>query len=245
VANALALLEAFDLEHPELGVTELAAKLGLALSTVHRLLTTLVHCRFIEPTGRRTYRLGIKAMEVGSLVLQHRGFGGAIQPFIEELARETGETVNVAILDGQEIVYVAVLESQAVLRPYFALGQRGSAANTALGKAVLAYQTGPEEWPEQLAAELARVKEEGVAFDLEGSEPGVCCVGVPIFSAMRKPVAAISIAGPTGRVDQELVQRAIPLLREAAIKIAASLAPDLLAASGRPGFRASRAPTAR
>ena len=118
-------------------------------------------------------------------------------------------------------MYAAVFETKAVLWPDFLAGQLGSAENTALGEAKLAYQAMPAECPEQLAAELARVKEEGVALDLEDSEAGVCCVGVSVLTPTVRPVAA---PGPIGRVDQARMERAIPPLCAAAIKIAITLA---------------------
>ncbi|MGH3042269.1 MAG: IclR family transcriptional regulator [Gaiellaceae bacterium] len=223
LGNALTILEAFDLDHPELGVSDLARRLGLAPSTVHRLLNSLAAHRFVESTERRTYRLGLRAIEVGALALQHRGFGEAIQPALEEVSRATNETVNVAILDGDEIVYVAVLESKAVLRPYFAVGQRGPAALTALGKALLAWGTDEATWPEERRAELERIQREGVAYDLEDSEPGVRCLAVPIMGRHGRPVAAISVAGPAARLTRKAMRSAISPLRLASETIAGTI----------------------
>ena len=172
VGHALDVLEAFDLDHPELGVTELARRMGVTPSTIHRALVTLAAHRLVEPTRYRTYRLGVRAIEIGSLALQHRGFGGAIQPAMEELARAVNETVNVAILDGDDILYVAVLESNAVLRPHFAVGQRGPTDRTALGKVFLALDREVSHQPPNLRDELARVRVEQVAYDDEESDPG-------------------------------------------------------------------------
>lgn len=221
VGHALDVLEAFDLDHPELGVTELARRMGVTPSTIHRALVTLAAHRLVEPTRYRTYRLGVRAIEIGSLALQHRGFGGAIQPAMEELARAVNETVNVAILDGDDILYVAVLESNAVLRPHFAVGQRGPTDRTALGKVFLALDREVSDQPPNLRDELARVRVEQVAYDDEESDPGVRCVAVPIFDGGSSRVAAaLSVSGPAIRMGDEKIAQAIPDLRRAAARIA-------------------------
>lgn len=234
VGHALDVLEAFDLDHAEFGVTELSRRIGVAPSTIHRALVTLAAHRLVEPTRYRTYRLGVRAIEIGSLALQHRGFGGAIQPAIEELARAVNETVNVAILDGDDILYVAVLETTAVLRPHFAVGQRGPSDRTALGKVLLALTREVSDQPPHLRDELARVRVEQVAYDNEESEPGVRCVAVPIFDRRSaRVVAALSVSGPGTRMDEEKLVGAIPHLRRAAAAIAPVIGVQLGTLLGR------------
>ena len=125
VQNAARLLKEFGTAEGSLGVTELARRLGLGKSTVHRLLATLTAERILEhdpATG--TYRLGLMMWELGARVSVHRVLHDAATTVIEELRNATKETVQVAVLDGREVVYVERLESPHTLRIFGRVGHR-------------------------------------------------------------------------------------------------------------------------
>lgn len=223
VRNALAALEAFDSEHHELGVTQIAERLGLPVSTAHRLLGVLADCGYLEATKGRTYRLGVKVLEIGTHMLDHRGFSGIAFPYVKGLADLTNETVNMAVLDGDEIVYVVVVPTKEVLRPYFAVGRRHQALKTALGKAVFAFSVDPAGWPGHMWGELNTVKRQGVAYDREESDKGVLCVAVPVLDKEKRAIAALSVSGPTSRLTEDRIQSFLPSLKETGQALSACL----------------------
>lgn len=225
VRNALRLLSCFSANEPNLGVTELARRLGLGKSTVHRLLTTLAKEGFVEhnpATGR--YRLGIKLFDLGAIVSAHLDLHEAVAMFIDELRNHTGETVHVAVLDGREVVYVERRESPHTLRLFSQIGHRNWAHSTSTGKVLLAHLP-PHELhdllPENLEAktpytitdrdrlkqELERARLRGYAENVNESEVGVASVGAPIRDATGKVIAAISVAGPILRFDGDAMRR--------------------------------------
>jgi DNA-binding IclR family transcriptional regulator len=220
VQNAARLLKEFGSAEGELGVSELSRRLGLGKSTVHRLLATLSAERILEhnpATG--TYRLGLLVYELGARVSMHRVLHDAATTVIEELRNATKETIQIAVLDGREVVYVERLESPHTLRLFGRIGHRMPAHSTSTGKVLLAFlpqerlEVLLREWPlerktpqtiteaPQLLAELALVRTRGWAENLGESEVGVSSVAAPIRNARGEVIAALSAAGPTMRVS--------------------------------------------
>src|SRR6266540_5700317 len=189
VRAAARLLCTFSATERELGVSELARRLGLSKSTVHRLLTTLAAEHLIElnpRTGR--YRLGIKMYELGTVVSSHLELHEAVAMYIDELRAQTGETVHVGVLDGSEVVYIERRESLRTLRHMVDfVGHRNHAHCTACGKVLLAAlpeadlerllvdgglarrTTFSITDPEALRHELATVRERGYAENVSES----------------------------------------------------------------------------
>jgi len=154
VQNAARLLKELGSAEGELGVSELSRRLGLGKSTVHRLLATLTGERILEhnpATG--TYRLGLVVYELGARVSMHRVLHDAATTVIEELRNATNETIQVAVLDGREVVYVERLESPHTLRLFGRIGHRMPAHSTSTGKVLLAFLSQERlevllrEWP--------------------------------------------------------------------------------------------------
>ena len=221
--RALDLLEALA-SGRELGVTELAAAAGLPPSTVHRLLATLTKRGYVSQnaaSGR--YMLGYKVVEVGS-GLEHRlaRLRSVARPHLEAIQRDTGETVNLVVLDADRVVYVDQVEGSRSVRMFTAVGTSALAHTTGSGKAIMAF--GP---PDDLAAryadaeplqrlttrtlitlddlreDFARIRRRGYALDNEEHEEGVGCVAAPVFDHTGRPCAAISVSGPTARILHE------------------------------------------
>ncbi len=226
VRNAARLMAAFTPSDRDLGVSELAVRLGLAKSTVHRLLTTLSLERFVErdaTTGR--YRLGLKLYELGTIVADHLDIHEVVEAPIEELRDRTGETVHVAILDGTSVVYIARRESPHPLTMLRRVGHRNDAHCTSTGKVLLAAMTRAErdalfdgyQFPVHtertitdrvaLEAELDRIRERGFAENTGESEIGAHSIAAPIRDASGRVVAAISAAGPALRFTPESTRR--------------------------------------
>jgi len=241
VANALRLTKAFSEQEYEMGISALAARLGLAKSTVHRLATTLVEYDMLEQnreTGK--YRLGLAFFELGTLVRRKMDTATEAQGEIHALADSSGETVQLAILDHLTVLYIRIRESRQAVRLSSGLGSRAPAHCTGVGKALLAFQ--PAEVvqqvidaglkrhtvntitePDALRAELASIRGRGYAIDDEEIEVGLRCVAAPIRDHSGQVVAAISVAAPVQRMSKKTVQTTIPSVVAAAENISRRL----------------------
>lgn len=226
VHNAARLLCAFTPTDRDLGVSELAMRLGLGKSTVHRLLSTLALEGLIQrdPTSGR-YRLGLKLYELGSIVADHLDLHEVVAGPIDDLRNHTGETVHVAILDGLEVVYIARRESPHTLRLFGRVGHRNHAHCTSTGKLLLAFLPLPERAAlldgvtlpahtrhtitdrARLDDELEAIRRRGWSENIEESELGVHSVAAPIRDASGRVVAAISVAGPAARFTPDTMRR--------------------------------------
>jgi IclR family KDG regulon transcriptional repressor len=249
VRNAARVLRAFSGAGQELGITELAQRLGLGKSTVHRLVTTLAAERLLERgTTPGRYRLGLVLYELGSNVTEHVDLHQAALPVLTTLRHETGEMVHVAVLDGLEVVYVERLESHNLLPIFRKVGHRLPAHWTSSGKILLAALP-PDELTRRLAdwqpvamtrrtivdknrllAELDAVARRGWAQNNEEGHPGVVSVGAPIRGRDGKVMAAVSVVGDSARM-RSMMRRATPLVVESARVI-----------SRRLGYRGSPGP---
>ncbi len=218
VQRAIDILNLFKTQSPELGTTEIARALGLHKSTTASLIYTLEANGFLSqnPTTRK-YRLGLQVVERAFAMLDQVEVRQIAYPHLRALRDEWNETVNLAILDGFEVVYVERMLGTKALGMRSEVGRREPVHSTALGKALIACM--PNEKvrelikrsglpvmtsktitdPERLLAELEQVREQGYAVDDEENEIGGRCVGVPIFDHTGQAAAAVSISAPTAR----------------------------------------------
>ncbi|WP_198954554.1 IclR family transcriptional regulator [Kineosporia sp. R_H_3] len=242
VRTAARVLRAFSEADTELGVTEVARRLGLSTSTAHRVLATLAAERLLEqdPTTGR-YRLGLALYELGSAVSEHVDLHQAALPVLTTLRHRTGEMVHVAVLDGLEVVYVERLESHHMLPVFRRVGHRLPAHVTSSGKALLAAlpradllsrldgRTLVARTPRTitnrtaLLAELDRTARRGWASNIEEGQLGVSSVGAPIRGADGVVMAAVSVVGDAVRLRGTGLQKAATLAVEAAAVISARL----------------------
>lgn len=248
VRNAAKLLKAFSSREPELGVTELADRLGLGKSTVHRLLATLLAEDLVEQDGETgRYRLGLAVHDLGAAVSASTDLHAAVLMPMSSLRNRTGETVHIGVLDGRQVVYVERLDSPNTLRLFVEVGRRNDAHATGTGKCLLAHISGdsldallagwqlPARTPytitdhRQLRRELLEVRRRGYAINRHESEVGVLSVAAPIRDAGGQVVAAMSVAGPLQRMEP------------AQTSIAAAVREAAAVASRRLGWRAHAA----
>src|SRR6266566_2657163 len=193
VANSLRLIKAFSEDEYEIGISDLAKRLGLAKSTVHRLASTLLEEGMLEQnSGDGKYHLGLALFELGAMVRRKMDFTMEARPFLRTLMERTGETVHLGILDRDSILYIITHESKQALRMGSKVGTRAPVHSTAVGKALLAFL--PEDELERI---IARRKPAG---DDEESEIGLRSIAAPIRIYSGNVVAAISIAGPVHRM---------------------------------------------
>ncbi len=246
VAKTLRVLEAFSFAEPVLGVSELARKLGMGKSSVHRALSTLHEHGYIAKTADDRYRLGLKLHEMGQLVVSGLRLHEVAHGPLEELRVECKETVHLAVLDGADVVFVDQMESAGLARMFNRVGRRVAAHATSSGKCLLAYndpavdavlQRGLRRLAPRtittkalLLETLDRVRTVGYAVSVEESEPGVASVGAPIFGRDGACIAAVSMAGPALRLGEDQLQRAIRQVRSCAGSISEAM-----------GFRPQRA----
>lgn len=237
VERTFELLEAMSDLGGTAGLSQLAARLGLPLPTIHRLVRTLVDLGYVRQEPSREYALGPRLMRLG----EHAGklLGTWAMPVLRGLVEEIGESANLAMLDGDHVVYTAQVPGVHAMRMFTEVGRRVQVHCTAVGKAMLA-QIPPEQAaalvaasglrphtahtitsPEDFRAELDRIREVGYAVDNEEQEIGVRCVAVAVPG--RVPRAAFSISGPSPRMADALIHRTVPLLRKAAEGVAAEL----------------------
>jgi DNA-binding IclR family transcriptional regulator len=258
VDRALDVLEAVA-AGGELGVSEVAARTGLVVSTAHRLLASLADRGYVRQSSTHgRYRLGLKVLELASgEQAQTAALCAAARPHLERIQSVTRETTNLVILVGDRVVYVDQVAGRHSMRMFTELGSSALAHTTGSGKAMLAYmpaQTIAGMYPRarepferltprthttlaSLTDELARVRRRGYALDDEEHEEGVSCVAAPVFDGAGTAFAAISISAPTSRIIHADTSELGRLLRHHAADVSAALgyepAPDR--ASGETG----------
>jgi IclR family acetate operon transcriptional repressor len=219
--RVFAILEAFS-HNPKEAITleEVTTSVGLAKTTVHRLLYSMKKLGYVDqhPESGR-YLLAAKFFDLGRAVLPYQRVATIARSLLENLRVRCGESVHVGVLDNGLITYIAVLESPNPYRCAAVAGEMSYAHSTAIGKCLLAELS--EEQIEalirqhglpkmarntitngtQLLDELRRVRTEGVAINLEENIDGVICVAAPIRDHSNRIVAALSVSGPAIRME--------------------------------------------
>jgi len=211
----LALLKTFDEARLEVGVTEMANSIGVHKSTASRLAAALERSGLLARHGRR-YRLGVELIRLGTVAVRSFDLIASMQPAMDKLSRYTGETVNLAVPDGADILNVAEVPSTYILSCSGGwIGRRTKPHAVANGKVLLAYGAIP--LPRQLTqytdrtittlaaleAELAAVRREGYATAVAELEDGLVAVAAPVFDAAGACIAAMSVSGPDYRMRPE------------------------------------------
>lgn len=244
VERALNIIEALSREE-EMGITELSRELGLNKATIYRLITTLRLHDYVEQVKEDKYKLTFKIFELGSRIVNRLGIRKTAFPYLEELAANTKETVNLAALEENNVCYLDRIESREPLRLGMDIGSRFPAHCTALGRVLLAHLNHAELDSCLLKAEregqiqqytsntltdmgmikkeLQNIRQQGYAVESEQYLPGIRCIAAPIFNHAGKAVAAVSVAGPSVRVTDEVVKELIPALKKTTSNISARL----------------------
>ncbi len=239
--KTIRVLECFSIREPRLSLSEIARRVGLPASTTHRILATLRAAGFVEQDGERDqYRLGLKLLELGSVVLATMELHREAAPFVEALGRESGETVHLGVFDGSQVVSIEKMDSAHELALNVTIGKGAPAYCTGVGKALLAFQ--PDAVVSRvgrvglrrhtantitdlgkLRRELERVRKLGYAVDNEEHEVGVRCVAAPIRSYTGGVVASLSVSGPATRITTAAIPRLAERVKEVAAKLSAQL----------------------
>lgn len=237
-SRVLAILGAFDVEHPASTLTDIARRAGLPLATVHRLVGELVAWRALTRGPDGCYSVGVRLWEVGLLSPLHTRLREVAVPFMHDLYESTRENIHLAVRDGNEALYVEKFAGHRAVPIISRVGGRLPMHATGVGKALLAFQ-GPAfvasflraplarctpytiTEPGRLARELAAVRRRGWAHTREEMTLGSCSVAVPVLDADGTVLASLGIVVHSLRASLE---RLVPALRAAAGGVAARLA---------------------
>ena len=218
---------------------ELAATNGLAKPTCHRVLQCLLGLGYVEKSDPGVYRLTGKLRQL-VLGVDERRLVAMAAPILKRLHEKTEETVNLGVLRGERIIYLQVLETSHALRRVVEIHSSDPFFSTALGRAIVAYET-PQRREfllshvvmerrtpktiidrDEIEKILKKVREDGSAIEHDQNDMGVTCIGTPIFCG-SDVVGAISISAPTVRADRATETLWVRLVRETAARITATL----------------------
>lgn len=238
IERMMKLLDALARYESPASLKQLALETDLHPSTAHRILAAMTSAGFAERTQNGSYRLGIRLLELGNLVKSRLDVRAAALPPMEALHQQLGESVNLGIRQGDEIVYIERTSSgRSTVRAVHLVGARAPLHVTAVGKLYLAEDT-PDAVADYarrtglpgltttslttlaaLKRELERVRHQGVAFDNEEIEPGLRCIAAPVHDDTGLLVAGLSVSAPAERHSPEWAA----LVRQAADTISASI----------------------
>ncbi|MCL6626599.1 MAG: IclR family transcriptional regulator [Alicyclobacillus shizuokensis] len=224
LTTALRVLQCFSMEEPELGVTEIALRLGVGKSTVHRILTTLERNGFVrKDEATRRYRLGLSVLTLGGILMSNLEIYREGQHLLESFVNRFDETVHLAVLEGLSTVYVSKIESKHPVPMLTHLGRKNPLHCTSSGKAILAFQEdeliqevirrGLTRYtrttitdPEQLLLRLEDIRRQGFATSEGELRDGISSVAVPVRDYTRKVMGAVTVVGPTYRFTPDKVK---------------------------------------
>jgi DNA-binding IclR family transcriptional regulator len=236
VQRAIAVLNVLGGAHGELGTNEIARRTGLNVSTVSRLLATLVDGGLVQhtpATGR--YRLGIRILQLASVARENLDIPALARPYLEELTELTGETATLSMPGRRDVLTVDFAQSDSSVRSVAAIGRNSVAHATAVGKVFLAWGG---QLPEgelaaytgrtvtdraALAVQLDRVRAQGWAQAAGEREAELNAVAAPVCDATGRLVAILGVQGPATRFTQRAMRTAAGALRERAGLIASML----------------------
>ncbi len=232
LAKALAVLECFSVERPELGISEIARMLEIQKSTVFNILGTFQKCGYLTKNPENSkYALSLKVLHLAYIVSSHHGLRDLMVPYLTRIARETREVCYFGILDEGEVLYIEAAYPSMQQQTRNILGERAPLYCTGLGKAMLAHLPEAEREavlalpmrsftgytltdPAALRHQMEEVRQNGYAVDNMEHEFGIRCVAVPVFGRDGRIKAAVSVSGPSPRFDPETVIRHAALITE-------------------------------
>lgn len=221
IERMMNLLDVLSRHTAPVNLKQLAIQTKLHPSTAHRILGVMVENRLVDRIEPGTYRLGIRLLELGSLVKSRISVRQEALPYMQTLHQQLGETVNLSVRHNDEVVYVERTSAgSSMMRVVQIIGARAPLHITAVGKLFLAAgepektldyikRTGLPRYtentltdPESFARELDRIRRQGYAYDNEEAEKGVSCIGAGIYNDESRLVAGLSVSAPSDRLDK-------------------------------------------
>ena len=242
LVKGLQLLELLAHSESPIGISDLAQKLSLAKSNIHRLLQALVALGYVRQiSDTKRYCAFIRLWELGSAVLAQLDLKRVAQPYMSQLQVRTREAAHLSVLDGDDVVYVHKIDCDEPVRAYSEIGGRAPAHCVATGKALLAWQGesvlrsqcarltrhAPRTLvsPDAFMREMGRIRLQRYALNRGEWREAVGGVAAPIRGAQARVVAAIGVSGPLSRLGMTRMRTLAPAVIEAAEAISEQLSP--------------------
>lgn len=240
LARGLAVIRAFDAQHPELSLSDVARRADVTRAAARRFLLTLEELGYVRSDGR-AFALTPRVLELGHSYLSALSLPDVAQPHLERLSREVGESASAAVLDGTEVVYVARVPTRRIMSVGITIGTRFPAWATSMGRVLLAdlpedaQRTALESSPptaltpatiideSELLAELRRVREQGWALAESQLELGLRSIAVPVRGQSGAARAAVNVSMSAVGSAPDAIQRVLPALTAAAAAIESDL----------------------
>ena len=248
--RGLAVICAFDKDHAELTLSEVAAATGVTRATARRFLLTLARLGYVRTDGRY-FSLTPRVLELGYAYLSSLSLPEVAEPHLEALVAEVNESSSVSVLDGEDVVYVARVPVSRIMTVAISVGTRFPAYATSMGRVLLAGLPDDEleaylskvdlarltsktvGSPSALRSELAKVRAQGFALVDQELEEGLRAVAAPIKDRLGRVVASLNISAHASRTSLESMRRnLVPPLLAAAARISADIPAD--SRGGRP-----------
>ena len=232
--RGLAVIRAFDTEHPELTLSDVARETGLTRAAARRFLLTLADLGYVRSDGRR-FALTARVLELGYAYLSALSLPEVAEPHLEALVAEVRESSSLSVLDGDDIVYVARVPTSRIMRVAINVGTRFPAYATSMGRVQLAGLSDDDltaylkrvklkpltahtlATEAELRGELARIRAQGWALVDQELEEGLRSVAVPIRDRDGAVVAAVNVSAHASRATKDIVRKTLlpPLLKTA------------------------------
>ena len=237
IDRAMSILECFSEKRRELKLSEIAKMLDLNKSTVHGIITTLKYHRLIDQDElTQRYRLGIRFMEFSDVVINSMDIRNVAHPVIEEVCGRIGETVNLGMIDGSDVIYIEMKECSKSIRISSKVGLRIPAYATADGRIILCYMEKdklakilPKRLKKytvntvtdkrKLMHRFSEMRKNGCAVDNEEVVQGIKCVAAPIFDHKGEVLCSLSAIGPAIRMTDDKIKDLKIIMKEAANEI--------------------------
>ena len=242
LVRAMTLLERLSLTASGMTLTDLSQQLGMPSATTHRLLNTFEEMGYVEHDSiLGLWFIGFKTFSVGNAFLNRRDFIATARPYMRRLVDQCGETVNLAVIDDGEVVYVGQVQSPEMMRMIVKLGSRSPIHASGVGKTLLASMTEKGvstilqrkglarftertiDNPANLRVELSHIRKLGYALDDEEHSVGLRCVAATIFDENGVALAGLSLSGPKARITDSRLTDLGAATRQMADEVTAAL----------------------
>lgn len=234
VKNALKILKSFTTTQPVKRVSDLAEELGVSKSTVSRLISTLVSEDFLAPdTETAGYRLGYSVLTLGGALTSTNELYREVAPVLNNIVLQTGESAHVAVLEGQDVIYLNKNTGPYYSNILTSVGAHNAAYAASSGKVILAeadpevidqmFEDGVKAYTEhtitnpiKFKKELEKVRRQGYAMSIEEITKNNYSIAVPVRDMTGKIACAITVVGPLSRVNKGKLEQFIKIMKEAA-----------------------------
>ncbi|MBJ8345817.1 IclR family transcriptional regulator C-terminal domain-containing protein [Antrihabitans sp. YC2-6] len=241
IERGFAVLLAFDAEHPNPSLAEVASRTGLSRPAVRRILLTLQRLGYVSGSNGR-WTLTPRVLSIGQHYSATHTLLEAAMPRLLKVAEATGESASLGVLDGTDVVYAARVPVRRIMSINVSVGTRVPAYATSMGRALLAWGTPEQLAPvldqapfgklatgtittaEQLERELAKVREQGYALTSEELEQGLISLAAPVRDVSGAVVGVVACSTSTARnTPEDFRAQAVPCVLEAAALLSADM----------------------